>query len=145
VTEGRTERVDFGSGLRSHIAHEVPAGDLAEAQLGPDSAPTDAPVWEVPAEPTVEPPQRSTAAAWVRDLLRARAGEQAERIWSVFDDALRATGADGRPDHELRLLAARALLAEIYGPPSAVAEGRSQAAAPSDQLAAYRRSRRRRS
>ena len=62
------------------------------------------------------PAPRPVANEWVRDLLRDRAGEQAERIWAVFDDALRATDADGRPDHELRLRAARALLAEISGP-----------------------------
>ena len=102
------ERVEFGNGLRSHIARE-PEPKLAEASFGPAPKPV----------PVPEPPQStSTSTEWVRDLQRDRVGEQAERIWAVFDDALRATHADGRPDHVLRLRAAAALLAEVYGPPS---------------------------
>jgi len=70
-----------------------------------------------PVSPPDEAPPAPAAAEWVRDILRSRAGEQAERIWSVFDEALEATDADGRPDHELRIRAARALLAGLYGPP----------------------------
>jgi len=103
------ERVEFGNGLRSHIARK-PEPELAEASFGPTPKPK--PV-QVP-----EPPPQSTSVEWVRDLLRERVGEQAERIWAVFDDALRATHADGRPDHQLRLRAAAALLAEVYGAPS---------------------------
>ena len=118
------ERVEFGNGLRSHIARE-PEPELAETSLGP-----------VP-KPAAEPaPPQSTSAEWVRDLLRERVGEQAERIWAVFDDALRATDADGRPDHALRLRAAWALLAEVYGPPAMSAE---PPAPSSDELAELRR------
>jgi hypothetical protein len=109
------EPVEFGSGLRSHIARD-PGPELAGAPLGP-------------AEKPVPRPQ-STSTGWVRDLLRTRAGEHAERIWTVFDEALRATDADGRPDHRLRLQAARALLAEI-----------AHAEQPVDELAEYRRAR----
>ena len=118
------ERVEFGNGLRSHIARE-PEPRLAETSLGP--APKPAPV--------TEPAPQSASAEWVRDLLRERVGEQAERIWAVFDEALRATDADGRPDHALRLRAAWALLAEVYGPP---AEAELPAGA-HDELAALRR------
>ncbi len=118
------ERVEFGNGLRSHIARE-PEPELAEASFGPTP------------QPVAETVPQSTSAEWVRDLLRERVGEQAERIWAVFDDALRATDADGNPDHALRLRAAWALLAEVYGPPAeASAELR---AGSSDELATLRR------
>lgn len=120
------ERVEFGNGLRSHIAREPQPDEPDAAPFGPVREPA----------PATRPEQRPVAAEWVRDLLRERVGEQAERIWSVFDEALRATGADGRPDHELRLRAARALLAEIYGPPS---ETRPEPAAALDELARLRR------
>lgn len=134
IQPGRMEPVEFGNGLRAHIAHEVPAAALAAEPLGPVQEP-------VPASPPTEPAQQSASAEWVRDLLRVRAAEQAERIWSVFDDALRATDAHGRPDHELRLRAARALMAEISGPPAAVREGcdAPRAAASDDELATLRR------
>jgi hypothetical protein len=122
-------RIEFGNGLRSHIARE-PEPPLAGAPLGPIREPVQA------AEPEQQQ-QQSTSAEWVRDLLRIRAGEQAERIWSVFDEALRATDAHGRPDHELRLRAARALLAEIEG--TATAVPRQPVA--DDELAKLRRAR----
>ena len=112
------EPVEFGSGLRSHIARE-PEAKLAVAPLGPVEKPA---------------PPPATSTGWVRDLLRARAGEHGERIWAVFDEAMRATDGDGRPDHQLRLQAAQALLAEIYGPPSS-----GRADHPADELAEYRR------
>ncbi len=120
------ERVEFGNGLRSHIARE-PEPHLAEASFGP--APKQAPV--------VEPAPQSTSTEWVRDLLRERVNEQAERIWAVFDDALRATDADGKPDHALRLRAASALLAEVNGPPAGARPGPPVAS--SDELAKLRR------
>ncbi len=123
------DRIEFGNGLRSHIARE-PEPSLADAPLGPVREPAQA------AEPEQ---QQSASAEWVRGLLRIRAGEQAERIWSVFDEALRATDPHGRPDHELRLRAARALLAEIEGP--AAAAPRQQAV--DDELAKLRRARHR--
>jgi hypothetical protein len=128
--EGRrgstVERVEFGNGLRSHIARESEPA-LAETSFGPTPKPA----------PVVEPAPQSTSAEWVRDLLRERVGEQAERIWAVFDDALRATDADGRPDHALRLRAAWALLAEVYGPPAEA--GAELPVAASDELAKLRR------
>lgn len=120
---GRTVSVEFGSGLRSHIGRGVPDPVLAEKPFGPEPSPPEPSAPEsVPAIPVTEPTQESAASAWVRDLLRARVAEQADRIWAVFDEALRATDANGRPDHELRLRAARALLAEI-GPPAPVGDG----------------------
>ena len=124
---GAWEPVEFGSGLRSHIAREAPAPKLAAQPLGPMPAPA-------PVGPPDEAPPAPAAAEWVRDILRSRAGEQAERIWAVFEEALQATDADGRPDHELRIRAARALLAEIYGPPGQAAPER-----PIDELAKLRR------
>lgn len=53
----------------------------------------------------------------VRDLLRQRAEREIERLWRAFDDALEATRAGGEPDYEIRLSAARALLAEAYAVP----------------------------
>ncbi|HSC93266.1 MAG TPA: hypothetical protein VLB86_16555 [Gaiellaceae bacterium] len=50
----------------------------------------------------------------VRQLLRRRAEQHAEGLWHSFEEALRATGPDGAPDHAVRLAAARALLAEAY-------------------------------
>ena len=123
------ERVEFGNGLRSHIARE-PEPELAEASLGPETKPP----------PAAETAPQSTSAEWVRDLLRERVGEQAERIWAVFDEALRATDADGRPDHALRLRAAWALLAEVYGPPGEPSA--EPAVASSDELEALRRAKR---
>ena len=63
------DRVEFGNGLRSHIARE-PEPQLGEAPLGPAPQPV----------PDPEPVPQSTSAEWVRDLLRERVGEQAERI-----------------------------------------------------------------
>lgn len=120
------DRVEFGNGLRSHIARE-PEPQLGEAPLGPAPQPV----------PVPEPVPQSTSAEWVRDLLRERVGEQAERIWAVFDDALSATDADGRPDHALRLRAAWALLAEVYGPPAEAAA--ELPVSSSDELASLRR------
>ena len=50
----------------------------------------------------------------LRELLRARAELEAERLWRTFDEALEATSASGAPDYQTRLNAARALLAEAY-------------------------------
>jgi hypothetical protein len=44
----------------------------------------------------------------LRELLRKRAGQQADLIWGSFEDALRAD------DLELRLLAARTIVGELY-------------------------------
>jgi hypothetical protein len=121
------EQVEFGNGLRSHIAHEAPVAEPTGPPFGPVEKPA----------PAVEPPRFPSAGEWVRDLLRTRAGEQAERIWAVFDEALRATDAHGRPDHALRLRAAEALLAEVYGPPTGIPQVPDSA----DELATHRRAR----
>jgi hypothetical protein len=71
----------------------------------------------------------------VRELLRARAELEAERLWRTFDEALEATGANGVPDYQTRLNAARALLAEAYATGAEAAA--AQAAVP-DQLAELR-------
>ena len=72
----------------------------------------------------------------VRELLRARAELEAERLWRTFDEALEATGANGAPDYPTRLSAARALLAEAYAGNSAAAPAGASAAA--DELAELR-------
>src|ERR671937_258198 len=71
----------------------------------------------------------------VRDLLRRRAEQEVERLWRTFDEALEATRAGGEPDYEVRLSAARALLAEAYAAPG---EGTSDADELPDELAALR-------
>jgi hypothetical protein len=58
----------------------------------------------------------------VRELLRARVELEAERLWRTFDDALEATAANGAPDYQTRLNAARALLAEAYAAGDSPAE-----------------------
>ena len=71
----------------------------------------------------------------VRELLRARAELEAERLWRPFDEALEARGADGAPDYQTRLSAARALLAEAY---AGNAEPAARAATVADELAELR-------
>ena len=71
----------------------------------------------------------------VRDLLRRRAEQEVERLWRTFDEALEATRAGGEPNFEVRLAAARALLAEAYAAPG---EGTSDADELPDELAALR-------
>jgi hypothetical protein len=58
----------------------------------------------------------------VRELLRRRAEQEVERLWRTFDDALEATRVGGEPDYEIRLSAARALLAEAYAVPGEPSE-----------------------
>jgi hypothetical protein len=70
----------------------------------------------------------------VRELLRARAELEADRLWRTFDEALEATKADGAPDFRMRLDAARALLAEAYK----TAEPTAADPAVPDQLAEIR-------
>lgn len=69
----------------------------------------------------------------VRDLLRRRAEQEVERLWQTFSQALEATRPDGEPDFEVRLSAARALLAEAYAVP-----GESRPLNLPDELAALR-------
>jgi hypothetical protein len=71
----------------------------------------------------------------VRDLLRRRAEQEVERLWRTFDDALEAKRAGGEPDYEVRLSAARALLAEAYAAPG---DDATDPAELPDELAALR-------
>jgi hypothetical protein len=71
----------------------------------------------------------------VRELLRARAELEADRLWQTFDEALQATTPEGAPDFRMRLDAARALLAEAYAP---TAEPTAADPAVQDQLAELR-------
>jgi hypothetical protein len=50
----------------------------------------------------------------VREVLRAEAELVAERLWSVFHEALEASTADGHVDHTTRIAAVQALLGEAY-------------------------------
>ena len=50
----------------------------------------------------------------VRELLRRRAEEQADRIWQTLDQALAATRPDGGVDHATRLCALHLLITDAY-------------------------------
>jgi hypothetical protein len=70
------------------------------------------------AELRTEPASQEEQAAPVvsaREYLRRRVESEGERIWSAFSSALEATKGNGAPDFRTRLLAATALLAEVYG------------------------------
>ena len=58
--------------------------------------------------------QAVQTAVDVRRLLRHRAEQHADGVWRSFEEAMRATMHDGSPDHAMRIVAARALLAEAY-------------------------------
>ena len=58
--------------------------------------------------------QALQTAVDVRRLLRHRAEQHADGVWHSFKDAMHATLHDGSPDHAMRIVAARALLAEAY-------------------------------
>jgi hypothetical protein len=60
---------------------------------------------------------RRELAKSARELLRERAQEHMEEIWTAYHEALAATDAEGKPDHRARFQAASALLAEAYGKP----------------------------
>jgi hypothetical protein len=72
-----------------------------------------------------------------RAYLRRRVEESGEALWRVFQEALVATDVDGRPDFQMRLTAASALLAEAYGDVAAMSPGERVAAA-RDELAGMR-------
>ena len=153
VQPANTQRVEFGSGLRSHLGCDGLAPDAFETQPEPSPrawgnaqmvtvSPSAVPTWERRLPDDAAEPADSTD--WVHELLRRRATEQAERIWDIFDDALQATDAHGRPDHRLRLHAARALLAEISERPpiKSPSVNTLQVDVPGDELGRHRRSRR---
>ena len=50
----------------------------------------------------------------VRELLRRRAEEHAERIWKTLDQAMAATRPDGGVDHATRLTALHLLITDAY-------------------------------
>jgi len=52
-----------------------------------------------------------------RRFLREQVERHVDALWQVFEQALEAVHADGRPDYETRLDAARTLLAEAYDVP----------------------------
>jgi hypothetical protein len=52
-----------------------------------------------------------------RRFLREQVERHVAALWQVFDQALEAVDADGRPDYATRLDAARTLLAEAYDVP----------------------------
>lgn len=76
----------------------------------------------------------------VRELLREHAEEYAEQLVLIFEQALDATTADGRPDFATRLTALRLLLSEAYAEPSAGGAATSPSAV-EDELAELRRRR----
>jgi chromosome segregation ATPase len=83
--------------------------------------------------------ERDVVERHVRGLLRERAEHDAERVWTTFEQGLTATHPDGSPDVTARIAAARALLAEAYGPPGG-ADAESDGSA--DELAPLRERRR---
>jgi hypothetical protein len=52
-----------------------------------------------------------------RRFLREQVERHVDALWQVFEQALEAVHADGRPDYATRLDAARTLLAEAYDVP----------------------------
>lgn len=75
----------------------------------------------------------------LRQLLRERAERDAERVWGAFEQGLIATHPDGSPDIEARIAAAKALLAEAYGPPGGAADAADESP---DELAPLRKQKR---
>lgn len=93
------------------------------------------------AELTATGEQERAVRAQLRELLRERAEGAAELIWGAFESGLVATHADGRPDVEARVAAARGLLAEAYGETDSAAVGEPPGEA-GDELAPLRERRR---
>ena len=73
----------------------------------------------------------------LRELLRDHAELHAERLVLILEQALDATGHDGRPDHHARLAALRLLLDEAYPEPA----GETGESRVEDELADLRRRR----
>ena len=137
-----TRLLEFGSGLRARLpggerdasAEEIveprPAArtyHLGDATAEEPSSLESSPSVAVPAE-----------AAPLRSVMRQQVDDHADDLWTVFAEALAATTDSGKPDHRVRLLAAKSLLAEVYGQtPASVIAGMA-----SDELAALRARRR---
>ena len=60
------------------------------------------------------PAAPGAAATDVRELLRRRAEEHADRIWQTLEQALAATRPDGGVDHGTRLTALHLLITDAY-------------------------------
>jgi hypothetical protein len=137
-----TRLLEFGSGLRARlpgVERDASAGEIVEPRpaarthhLG------DATVEErnrLESSPSVAVPAE---VAPLRSVMRQQVDDHADELWTVFAEALAATTDSGKPDHRVRLLAARSLLAEVYGQtPASVIAGKA-----SDELAALRARRR---
>jgi hypothetical protein len=137
-----TRLLEFGSGLRARlpgVERDASAGEIVEPRpaarthhLGDATAEErnrleSSPSVAVPAE-----------VAPLRSVMRQQVDDHADELWTVFAEALAATTDSGKPDHRVRLLAARSLLAEVYGQtPASVVAGKA-----SDELAALRARRR---
>ena len=74
----------------------------------------------------------------VREMLRAHAEREAERLWRTIDQALEAVLDDGRPDYHARLAAVKLLLGEAYDPGATMDALPAPAEQPADELALRR-------
>ena len=54
----------------------------------------------------------------VRERLAYKVEQELERIWQVYDEALTAVDATGRPDHATRIRAVSQLMTEAFGKPA---------------------------
>ena len=137
-----TRLLEFGSGLRARLPGVEP--DLSAGEIDePRPAARTHHLGDVTAEersglesqPSVAVPDDVVPT---RAVMRQHVDDHADELWTVFAEALAATTDSGKPDHRVRLLAARSLLAEVYGQtPASVIAGKA-----SDELAALRARRR---
>jgi hypothetical protein len=137
-----TRLPEFGSGLRARLP-----GVEGDASAGEIVEPRPAGRTHHLGDATAE--ERSRLESWLsvavpddvaplRSVMRHQVDDHADELWTVFAEALSATTDSGKPDHRVRLLAARSLLAEVYGQtPASVIAGKA-----SDELAALRARRR---
>lgn len=122
--------------VRARLAEEERRLSAVEVELTTQGEKKEEePKEEEPKEDNRKEQERHAVERHVRGLLRERAEHDAERLWSTFEQGLTATHPDGSPDVTARIAAARALLAEAYGPPGS-AEGESDGSA--DELAPLR-------
>ena len=112
--------------VRARLADEERRLSAAEEELAPR------------AKTSQKKKERAAAKRQVRHLLRERAERDVERVWGTFELGLTANNPDGSPDVATRIAAAKALLAEAYGPPGGAAGAEGSA----DELAPLRERRR---
>jgi hypothetical protein len=112
--------------VRARLADEERRLSAAEEELAPR------------AKTSQKKKDRAAAKRQVRHLLRERAERDVERVWGTFELGLTANNPDGSPDVATRIAAAKALLAEAYGPPGGAAGSEGSA----DELAPLRERRR---